>query len=333
MNITAGSMGWLIRRLGLRREELGRTALMFLYLLFVLLAYYILKPVSRALFLTRFDASQLPFLYLAMAVSGGVLAYHYVRIAVRWSLGAAGECGDGDHRHAARDLAVAAAGSGLAVLRVQHLGEPVQPGAGEPGVAGGKPCLRRAAAKRVYSLLAAGAVLGAALGGSFTALVVRAVGTANLVPVSALFVLLAYGCYRLLAAAAWRLLGEVRAAEEKPVEFTVGGVARDVGRNRHLQVIIALLMVTYVVDTLVEYQFSSMARAAYQGDRLTAFLGGFYGLYLNLGDVRAAGISDFAGREPVRSGRHAAGDAGGHWRGDGGDGGDAGDLGGRGSRG
>ena len=48
---------------------------MFLYLMCVLLSYYILKPSSRALFLNKFDTSHLPYLYMVMAVSGGILAY------------------------------------------------------------------------------------------------------------------------------------------------------------------------------------------------------------------------------------------------------------------
>lgn len=283
MRNSAGSKDWLVRRLGLRRDELGRTALMFLYLLFVLLAYYILKPVSRALFLTRFDASQLPFLYLAMAASGGVLAYHYVRIAVRWSLSAA--------VNAATALIVVTL---LAIWQLLRLDQAwlyyvfniwvslfslvlVSQG----WLVAGHVFDPRAA-KRVYSLLAAGAVLGAAIGGSFTALVVRLVGTANLVPASAFFVLLAYSCFRLLLRQPGVSLGEARAAGEERAEFTIADVSRDVSSHRHLQVIIALLMATYVVDTLVEYQFSYMARESYRGDSLTAFLGGFYGLYLNL---------------------------------------------------
>ena len=77
-------------------------------------------------------------------------------------------------------------------------------------------------------------------------------------------------------------LGTGRAAGDERSDFTIADVSRDVSRHRHLQVIIALLLVTYVVDTLVEYQFSYMAREFYRGDSLTAFLGGFYGLYLNL---------------------------------------------------
>ncbi|MGC4048997.1 MAG: hypothetical protein QM757_05705 [Paludibaculum sp.] len=79
----------LSRAIDVRPGEYARTALMFLYLMCVLLAYYILKPSSRALFLTRFNTDHLPYLYMVMAVSGGILAYFYSRIAVKWSLNAA----------------------------------------------------------------------------------------------------------------------------------------------------------------------------------------------------------------------------------------------------
>lgn len=283
MNIAAATIDRLLRRSGLKPEEFGRTALMFLYLLFVLLAYYILKPVSRALFLTRFDASQLPFLYLAMALSGGLLAYHYVRIAVRWSL------------VAAVNAAIALiALSLLAIWQLLRLDQAwlyylfniwvslFSLVLVSQGWLIASHLFDPRAAKRVYSLLAAGAVLGAALGGSFTALVVRAVGTANLLPVSALFVLLAWACFQRILRLPGVSIGQAPAAEDSPRDFTLGVVANDVSRHRHLQVIIALLFVTYIVDTLVEFQFSSMARASFRGDSLTAFLGGFYGLYLNL---------------------------------------------------
>ena len=52
-------------------------------------------------------------------------------------------------------------------------------------------------------------------------------------------------------------------------------------RVRHLQVIVGLMVAMYIVDTLVEYQLQYVAGHAYKGDRLTAFFGQFYGLYLN----------------------------------------------------
>src|SRR5207302_10478975 len=49
-------------------------------------AYYILKPVSRAIFLNKFDIDKLPWLYILIAGVGGLLAYFYTKLAIRSSL-------------------------------------------------------------------------------------------------------------------------------------------------------------------------------------------------------------------------------------------------------
>src|SRR5215475_8955619 len=73
----------------IRPGEHMRTWSMFFYLLFVLFAYYILKPVSRAMFLNKFDIDKLPWLYVLIAVFGGILAYLYSKLAARTSLSTA----------------------------------------------------------------------------------------------------------------------------------------------------------------------------------------------------------------------------------------------------
>src|SRR3954467_9488392 len=73
----------------IRPGEHIRTWSMFFYLLLVLFAYYILKPVSRAMFLDKFDIDKLPYLYILIALVGGVMAYVYTRIAINVSLNAA----------------------------------------------------------------------------------------------------------------------------------------------------------------------------------------------------------------------------------------------------
>src|SRR5438874_11719175 len=73
----------------IRPGELGRTVPMFFYLLFVLFAYYILKPVSRSMFLDKFAIDKLPWLYSLIAVFGGILAYFYSKLAARTSLSTA----------------------------------------------------------------------------------------------------------------------------------------------------------------------------------------------------------------------------------------------------
>ena len=72
-----------------RRGEHQRTAYMALYLFFVMVAYYILKPVSAAMFLHKLGARELPYLYMMVAVVGGVVSYLYTKTAVRSSLAAA----------------------------------------------------------------------------------------------------------------------------------------------------------------------------------------------------------------------------------------------------
>ncbi|HYW41370.1 MAG TPA: hypothetical protein VE959_00855, partial [Bryobacteraceae bacterium] len=69
-----------------RPGEGVRVLFMALHLTSVLFAYYILKPLSRALFLNKFEIDQLPYLYILIAIVGGVLAYAYTRVAVRSSL-------------------------------------------------------------------------------------------------------------------------------------------------------------------------------------------------------------------------------------------------------
>src|SRR5579872_6433625 len=73
----------------IRAGEHLRLWAMFFYLLFVLFAYYIVKPVSRAMFLTKFDIDKLPLLYILIALFGGILAYFYSRLATKVSLNAA----------------------------------------------------------------------------------------------------------------------------------------------------------------------------------------------------------------------------------------------------
>src|SRR5689334_23855232 len=69
-----------------RRGEYRRTAFMALYLFFVMVAYYILKPVSAAMFLHKLGPKDLPYLYMLIAAIGGIVSYVYTKTAVRSSL-------------------------------------------------------------------------------------------------------------------------------------------------------------------------------------------------------------------------------------------------------
>src|SRR3954447_17738729 len=77
------------RLFDVREGEWVVASSMSLYLMFVMFAYYVLKPVSNALFLTELKVDKLPLLNVLIAATGGGLAYLYSKFAARTSLNTA----------------------------------------------------------------------------------------------------------------------------------------------------------------------------------------------------------------------------------------------------
>jgi AAA family ATP:ADP antiporter len=73
-----------------------------------------------------------------------------------------------------------------------------------------------------------------------------------------------------------------RHEEDTTLQFSFRDLILGVARYRHLLVIVGIITITFCVEVLVEYQFYASARVTYSGDRLTAFLGKFTGIYLSL---------------------------------------------------
>ena len=267
-----------------RPGEYLRTVFVALYLLFILFAYYILKPVSRALFLNSFDIDKLPYLMILIAVVGGFLAYLYTRLAVKSSLPAAVAWSTALTIGCLIVLSwLLGSGKGW-VLYVFNiwvgLFSVVMVAQGWLVAAN---VFTSREAKRLYGLLGMSAVLGAAIGGKFTADMVRAIGPRRLVLASALMVLFAYLAFRALLMQKGVSLATARGAESEEAEFHFSDIVSAIRHHRHLQVIVAIITVTFIVDVTIDYQFNAMAKLAYRDkDQLTAFLGNFYGIYLNL---------------------------------------------------
>ncbi len=267
-----------------REGEFIRTAFMALYLFFVLFAYYILKPVSRALFLHKFDIDKLPHLYILIACVGGVLAYLYTKVAVRASLQAA--------------LTWTSAIAILCLVAIWWLLQFKFPWMlyvfnvwvslfsivlVSQGWLIAANVFTAREAKRVYGILGLGAVVGAAFGGSFTAWMTRHVEPRGILLASAAMVALSYATFLVVVRQKGVNLIGAKAAEAEEAEFEFADIVKAIGSNRHLQVIMSIITMTFIVDVLVEFQFSAMAKARYPTEAtLTAFLGSFYGIYLNL---------------------------------------------------
>jgi AAA family ATP:ADP antiporter len=261
---------------------------MALYFLFIMFANNILKPVSAGLFLNKFSENKLPYLYLLIAGIGGVLAYLYTKVVVRTSL---------------RTAVSAATAASVTCLVIFWL--LIDKGSSSSlyvfsifvslvgivflsqGWLIAANIFDSREAKRLYGLLGTGAILGAALGGSFTAFAAARLGTKNLLPIAAFFLALAYGALYMTRNAAKLqasspLLLRTRSQDDPPIGFRFQDLITALIRYRHLLVIVGIITITFAVEVLVEYQFYAMAYLSYSGDELTAFLGTFTGIYLSI---------------------------------------------------
>lgn len=267
-----------------RPGEIRRTVFMALYLLFILFAYYILRAASESMFLNKFDIDKLPNLYILMAVFGGALGYVYSKAAARTSLHAAVTwtlflsilclIGIWFPLRARESTTVYVFAVWVRLFSVVTVTQ---------GWVVATNLFTSREAKRLYGPLGMGMVTGAIFGGEFTTHMVRFIGTDNLLFASVPLVVLAYGCY--LVAIGGRRDAVRREAGKEQEDFSVKDVVRDVGMSRHLQILMLIMMMQFMVDTLIDYQFKYMAKAAFHGDALTAFLGRFYGRYLNITEL------------------------------------------------
>jgi ATP:ADP antiporter, AAA family len=267
-----------------RPGEGVRTLCMALHMTCILFAYYILKPVSRALFLNKFDIDQLPYLYVLIAGVGGVLAYAYTKVAVRSSLAVAVNWATGVSLGCLiaiwwllrfnLDWMLYVFNIWVSLFSIVMVSQAWLVAAN---------VFNSREAKRLYGLLGLSAVAGAAFGGEFTARLARVMEPHNLLLATAGMVLLADVFLRIVAAQKNVNLKAAKGAGSKDAEFSFADIVQGIRKHRHLQVIIAIITITFVVDVMVEFQFNAMAKAVYSNKKeLTAFLGSFYGLYLNL---------------------------------------------------
>ena len=284
---------WWRNAFDVREGEHARTIFLGLYFFFVLCAVHVLKPVATSLFLDRFPIGKLPYLYMAIAVIGGLLAYFYTKLAVNTS------------------LYTAVAGSTLImVLSLLALWRVLDTKStwilyifaiwvnlfGIVFVSQGwllaANLFDGREAKRIYGLLGLGAIVGSAAGGALTVVGAMESGSKALLPLGIVLILLAFGSLHAAALAERRRTGlnprerfrpskRDQDGERELAEFSLHDVIAAVTRYRHLLVIVGIIIATYVVEVLVEFQFSAMAKQRYSGDELTAFLGTFNGIYLS----------------------------------------------------
>ena len=267
----------LLRTLRVERQELRPTLLLALFLLMGMAAVICLKAVSDAVFLSEFDATRLPYVDLVVTLLVGVLINYYLSWSARLALGSL----------VSKTQTVLAASilvlwlllwanfSWAPILLYLWVGVfailiPSQVWSLSAAT------FTTRQAKRLFTVIGAGGILGAAVGGSFTGFFGPRIGAASVLPVAAS--LLFGGAWIARAITTGRRQDLTSPSPEKD-KAPILESARLVRVNRYLLLIALAIVASTVVGTLVKYQFKAVAQAYFEAyrDGLASFAGYFYG--------------------------------------------------------
>jgi AAA family ATP:ADP antiporter len=269
----------------IRKGEYLLSLLMVSYYYLVLVTYYFLKPARDSLFLVKLGASQLPIVFILIAVVVVPVTTMYARASrslklnrmIMWTTGvmiAALIC---------MRLLLNLEQSWvfyLFYIFVSIYGALMTSQAWLLANA----AFDATQAKRIFALIGLGGILGASTGGEVTNLIVSKF---NVQTEDLLFI-----CIGVLIASAvlahmiWALRQknfgshpQARAAARQKQERkeSIADLFKMIKRSRHLVYIITIIAIMMMVASLVDFQFKSVSAEAFPTkEELTSFLGKFY---------------------------------------------------------
>ncbi len=277
-------MRWVMRALAIRPEEWDRTAGMFLYLMAAVGAFITGRITRDTLFLSRYDVSYLPYMYVWVALVMSALSYAYYRFADAF-------------RRDRLILAVTSAllvGVLLARVMLSVAGAWFYPVLYVFIEAMGallmiqfwtfaNDVFTTRQAKRLFGIVGAGGVMATVVAGFAISTLARQVGTANLLFLVAGLLAACLVLVSWLSTRCWRELAQSLAGAPPRIKGKGMSLGSDLGKvfaSRHLKVIAWLTILTFIVVTLVDYQFKIIARYSFlnREDQLSGFFGMFYGI-------------------------------------------------------
>ncbi|MCB2149305.1 MAG: hypothetical protein KQI81_22685 [Deltaproteobacteria bacterium] len=287
------------RTMDIRQGEGSRVALMFTYIFLVITALMIVKPVATALFLSTFGAGGLPVAFIAVSIFAVVVSSLYSRWLRRIDF----------FRLIIRTLQTSIVTMILfwsALLTASFRSPTIFVFYIWVAVTGliivsqfwilANAIFNPREAKRLFSVVGAGAIAGGIFGGYLTKALAGWMGSANLILVGAgclaACILLAQHLYK--STIDDQHLQRIRQKEQAAVEPRHPLVT--IARSRHLSLLAGIIGLSVIVAKLVEYQFSAVATAQIPGaDQLTAF----FGLWLSNLNVLSLLIQLFVTRRVV----------------------------------
>lgn len=264
----------------IRPGEARPVFLMFFYLMSVVSTFIIGRTVRDTLFLHRVELSKLPLMYMATAVAVATAAYGYSRVADKYRR----------DRLIVASLFVSSALTFLfwAVIRMEIAGawlyavlyvlveilgaiSMIQFWTFASDIFSGRQ------GKRLFGFIGAGGVLSNIICGFGIGAIAPIIGSANLLVITGVIFFL---CTFVVRAIGKRSYRDLEAAVKKPKKRSIG-IQKDSGtvfHSKHLKLIAAIVVLTFLTVTVVDYQFKVIAKTKLPSEQeLASFFGYFYG--------------------------------------------------------
>jgi AAA family ATP:ADP antiporter len=272
----------LSRLVDVRPGEGARVSRMFALLGLVIATNYVLKPVRSALFLSQFGASLLPYVYILVAVVLAFVASAFARagrsadlprllvrlslffalnLLLLWLAAISGWSFTGFVFYVWASIVIALLPSVFWLFAnyvfYAHEG------------------------RRLFPVVMAGGLSGSILGGGATSLLVPLLGTTGMMPAAALLLIAVALLTWVTASRERKRMGERRRdllqQERSRSSPANEGPYRLVAGSPYLTRLTALVMLTSLVSTLVDYQFNFVVERSFATqDALTRFFGAFF---------------------------------------------------------
>jgi len=268
----------VLRYMRVEKGEARPTLLLASYLMLGMATVICLKAVSDAVFLSAFDAKRLPWVDLIVTLQVGLVANIYLRLSAKMPIS---RLIGASQAFLALNLFVY-----WILLRMEVPSVPaiiyVFVGVFAVLIPSQVWSLASAVfntrqAKRLFSLIGSGGIIGAGLGGSFAGLLGPVIGTEQLLLATVVLV----GATALIADALTRSKRAAAAAASgtgaKRASLTES--LRLVRGSRYLTLIATVILLSTIASTLVKYEFKATAQVFFDSDRdaLASFAGYFYG--------------------------------------------------------
>ncbi|NIT59101.1 MAG: hypothetical protein GWN00_23625 [Aliifodinibius sp.] len=264
-------------------EVKGQAFLMFVYNFVLLNTLYLLKPVRDSLFLEQVGAYNLPFVFIMTAFAVIPISIGYSRLSKRHSVG----------------WVISAVTVFLAVnlfgiwffIEMNNVwlyyGFYIWVSIYSVLITSqfwlfANTIFNSVQSKKIFGFLSLGAIAGGVSGGELTAILVNQLSLQpeSLLLVSAIIIIATTPLVWLILKKNDKegLSAGNKNEYEKADKSITANPLKEILSHNHLLLIVALIAVTVMVTTLIDYQFKTVAEAAYKTEAaLTGFMGKFYG--------------------------------------------------------